>query len=109
MNPITIAGGLLGILVIAGSAFTFLGDDSLKHVHYGTVFNCTNSKLVMIDEDGTKSTHLITSDTQVTRDGNICEARDLMSGTRIRVTTEDSREGTATAIEAAVKYAQTPE
>ena len=105
MTPMTIAGGLLAVVLIAGGAFTFMGDDDSEHVHHGTVVNCTNSKLVMTDEDGTQSTHLVTSTTRVTRDGDVCEARDLVSGTRIRVTTEDSREGVATAIEAFVKYA----
>jgi hypothetical protein len=105
----TITGGLLVVALIAGSVFTFMGDDDKEHVHDGTVVNCTNSELVMTDEDGTQSTHLVTSSTRVTRDGEVCEARDLISGTRIRVTTEDSREGTATAIEAFVKYATTVE
>ncbi|MFY9255761.1 MAG: hypothetical protein WAO83_20075 [Fuerstiella sp.] len=109
MNPITITGGLLGILMITGGAFTYMSSDNTEHVHYGTVFSCTNSKLIMTDEDGTKSTHLVTSTTEVTWDGEVCQARDLMSGVRIRVTTEGAREGAAIAIDGLAKYVATPD
>jgi hypothetical protein len=109
MTPMKTTGGLLAVVLITVGAFTFMGADDSAHVHGGTVVNCTNMRLVMTDEDGTRSTHLVTSTTRVTKDGQVCEARDLVSGTRIHVTTEDSREGAATAIEAFVKYATTTE
>lgn len=109
MNPITITGGLLGILMITGGAFTYMSSDNTEQLHYGSVFSCTNSKLIMTDEDGTKSTHPITSTTEVTWDGEVCQARDLVSGVRIRVTTDGTRDETAIAIEGLAKYVATPD
>lgn len=105
MNAFTIAGGVLGIGLIVAGAFALNGDSPKHHTHDGVVVSSTNSQLIMTDDDGTESTHLVTSKTRVTRDGSACEASDLNFGTRIRVTTQDSREGTAIEIEALEKNA----
>ena len=100
MNPVAIAGGILGIVLIVAGAFTFSNDSPQPVVHDGVVVNSTNRMLVMTDEDGMESSHEVTKATLVTRDGVACEAADLISGTRIRVTTLTAREGAAIAIEA---------
>lgn len=105
MNPIAIAGGMLGVVLIVAGAFTFSQDGPQPLVHDGVVVNSTNSMLVMTDENGMESSHEVTKDTRVTRAGVTCEAVDLISGTRIRVTTLTSREGAAIAIEAIEKDA----
>ncbi len=106
MNPMTIAGGLLGVILIVGGALALTKDGPQPVVHNGVVVNSTNSKLVMTDEDGMESSHMVTTNTDVTRDGMPCRAADLISGTRVRVTTLSSQEGVATAIEAFEKRAE---
>lgn len=109
MNPIAIAGGLFGIVLIVAGASTYSNNDAQSFVHDGVVVNCTNNRLVMTDEDGVRSTHEVTQSTKVTKDGTTCEAADLISGTRIRVTTMTAREGAAIAIDAFEKYAGQPD
>ncbi len=72
---------LLGTTAMAGS-------DSPPNTHDGTVVSVTGNGLVMTSEQGEKHSHTLATDAKVTLDGRVCEASDLKSGTKIRVTTQ---------------------
>jgi hypothetical protein len=47
-----------------------------------------------------EQTHALAADAKITCDGKVCQAADLKSGMRIRVTTENAEPHAATRIEA---------
>jgi hypothetical protein len=106
VNPIAIVGIVLGIALLAAGIFEVSGQNTATHSHDGAVINCTSSMLTMIDANGMRSSHEVTPSTKVTRDGVACQAADLNSGTRIRVTTAIPLRGPALAIDAFERYAE---
>jgi hypothetical protein len=75
--------------------------------HDGKVVSITSSKLVMTNMEGEEEQmHALTADVKITCDGKVCQAADLKSGMRIRVTTENSAPHAATRIEALDNHAE---
>jgi len=107
-----IAAVALGLLV-SGSAVT-AGDKNAakdkatdkaqageKNTHEGTVVSAKEHKLVMKSKEGKEHTHDVAAAAKISCDGKECKLEDLKSGTRIRVTTNDTNQ--ATRIEATTK------
>ncbi len=76
---------------------------TFANTHDGSVVSVTSSKLVMTGKDGKEHSHSVSAETKVTCDGKTCKVLDLKPGTKIRVTTKKSDEGTAVVIEAIKK------
>jgi hypothetical protein len=66
----------------------------------GEVLGVTGNKLVMKNQLGKQYSHTLADDAKLTCDGTICQAEDLKSGTKIRVTTKQNDRRVATSIEA---------
>ncbi len=73
---------------------------TFAHTHDGTVVTSTDTKLVMMNDDGKEHSHTVSAQTKITCDGKVCKASDLKSKMKIRVTTKKTDEGAATVIEA---------
>jgi len=68
--------------------------------HDGKLVSISSSKLVMANKDGKEHSHTLNADVKLTLDGKACQAADLKSGTRIRVTTESDQPNAVTRVEA---------
>lgn len=68
--------------------------------HDGKLVSISSSKLVMANKDGKEHSHMLTAAVKLTLDGKACQAADLKSGTRIRVTTESDQSNAVTRVEA---------
>jgi hypothetical protein len=71
-----------------------------KNTHDGTVVSVKGDKLTM-ESKGKEHTHDVALNAKIQCDGKECKLTDLKSGTRIRVTTDDTNR--ATRIEAFLK------
>lgn len=64
----------------------------------GQLVSMTGNKLVMTNKEGKEYCHTLAEDAKLTCDGEDCEADDIKSGSRIRVTTEEDDRNVATCI-----------
>ncbi len=67
--------------------------------HDGEVVSVTDTKMVMIGEDGQEHSHPLAAKAKLTLDGKVCRPADLKPGIRVRVTTGVG-ESAATRVEA---------
>ena len=65
----------------------------------GKIVSMTGDKLVMISQAGTKYSHTLTKDSKLTCDGQVCQAKDLKAGRRIRVITQQDNRNVVTGID----------
>ena len=77
------------------------GAQADKNTHEGTVVSAKDHKLIMKGKDNKEHSHEVAATAKIACDGKECKLEDLKSGTRIRVTTNDTNQ--ATRIEATTK------
>jgi hypothetical protein len=73
--------------------------------HDGKVVSATSEKLVMTGLDGKEHSHSLASDAKLTLDGKPCQAEDLKTGMRIRVTLNEDVKQLVSKIEGLDKQA----
>ena len=72
----------------------------------GRIVSVIGDKLVRSSKEGTEYSHTLAADAKLTCDGTVCQAEDLKTGQKIRVTTKQDDRNVATGIESLNKQAE---
>lgn len=97
---------LLALTVSLLFVASAVAEKAVERTHDGKVVSVSSEKLVMTGLDGKEHSHGLANDAKLTLDGKSCQADELKTGFRIRVTLNDEATKLVTKIEALDKQAE---